>query len=92
VVARRDIEEIGILGETFLGRNFGLTFLGLLCLQRSVGCGLTKFVGRERQMEVLQHTAEQAKPGASQITAAKGEAASRASFSGLKLLPDDLLT
>ena len=29
-------------------------------LQRSAGRGLTKFVGREREMEALKHTAEQA--------------------------------
>ena len=75
-----------------LERNLGLTLLGRLRLQRSVGCGLTKFVGRECQMEVLQHTAEQATPAASQIAEAKGEVASRASFSGLKPLLDDLLT
>jgi hypothetical protein len=30
-------------------------------LQRSAGRGLTKFVGRQREMEVLKHAAEQAK-------------------------------
>ena len=30
-------------------------------LQRSAGRGLTKFVGREREMEALKHAAEQAK-------------------------------
>jgi len=32
-------------------------------LQRAVGRGLTKFVGREREMEALKHAAEQAKSG-----------------------------
>src|ERR1700730_636673 len=42
-------------------------------LQRSVGGGLTKFVGREREMEALRHAAEQAKSGHGQIVAAMAE-------------------
>ncbi len=42
-------------------------------LQRSAGRGLTKFVGREREMEALKHTAEQAKLGYGQIVAAVAE-------------------
>ena len=42
-------------------------------LQRSAGRGLTKFVGREREMEALKHAAEQAKPGRGQIVAAMAE-------------------
>src|SRR4029077_2899095 len=42
-------------------------------LQRSAGRGLTKFVGREREMEVLKHVAEQAKSGHGQIVAAMAE-------------------
>jgi predicted ATPase len=42
-------------------------------LQRSAGRGLTKFVGREREMEVLRHAAEQAKSGHGQIVAAMAE-------------------
>ena len=42
-------------------------------LQRSAGRGLTKFVGRERQMEALKHAAEQAKSGHGQIVAAMAE-------------------
>jgi hypothetical protein len=42
-------------------------------LQRSAGRGLTKFVGREREMEVLGHAAEQAKAGHGQIVAAMAE-------------------
>src|SRR6266851_800899 len=43
-------------------------------LQRAVGRGLTKFVGREREMEALKHVAEQAKGGRGQIAAAMAEA------------------
>ena len=42
-------------------------------LQRSAGRGLTKFVGREREMEALKHAAEQAKAGHGQIVAAMAE-------------------
>ena len=42
-------------------------------LQRSVGRGLTKFVGRERELEALRHAAEQAKSGRGQIVAAMAE-------------------
>jgi class 3 adenylate cyclase len=42
-------------------------------LQRAVGRGLTKFVGREREMEALKHAAEQAKSGRGQIVAAMAE-------------------
>ena len=43
-------------------------------LQRSAGRGLTKFVGREREMEALKHAAEQANAGRGQIVAAMAEA------------------
>jgi predicted ATPase/class 3 adenylate cyclase len=43
-------------------------------LQRSAGRGLTKFVGREREMEALRHAAEQAQAGRGQIVAAMAEA------------------
>jgi class 3 adenylate cyclase/predicted ATPase len=43
-------------------------------LQGSVGRGLTKFVGREREMEALRHAAEQAVSGRGQIVAAVAEA------------------
>src|SRR6185437_11538672 len=43
-------------------------------LQRSAGRGLTKFVGREREMEALRHAADQAKGGHGQIAAAMAEA------------------
>ncbi len=42
-------------------------------LQRAVGRGLTKFVGREREMEALKRAAEQAKSGRGQIVAAMAE-------------------
>ncbi len=43
-------------------------------LQRSAGRGLTKFVGRAREMDALKHAAEQAKAGHGQIVAAMAEA------------------
>ncbi len=42
-------------------------------LQRSAGRGLTKFVGRQREMEAMRHAAEQAKSGHGQIVAAMAE-------------------
>jgi class 3 adenylate cyclase/tetratricopeptide (TPR) repeat protein len=42
-------------------------------LQRAAGRGLTKFVGREREMEALTHAAELAKGGHGQIVAAMAE-------------------
>src|SRR5216683_3167881 len=42
-------------------------------LQRSAGRGLTKFVGREREIDALKHAAEQAKAGRGQIVAAVAE-------------------
>ena len=42
-------------------------------LQRAAGRGLTKFVGREREMEALKHAADQAKSGRGQIVAAMAE-------------------
>ena len=43
-------------------------------LQRSAGRGLTKFVGREREMEALRHSAGLAQSGHGQIVAAMAEA------------------
>jgi predicted ATPase len=43
-------------------------------LQRSAGRGLTKFVGREREMEALKRAAEQARSGRGQIAATIAEA------------------
>jgi predicted ATPase/class 3 adenylate cyclase len=42
-------------------------------LQRAVGRGLVKFVGRQREMDILKHAAEQAKSGHGQIVAAMAE-------------------
>ena len=42
-------------------------------LQRAVGRGLTKFVGRQREMEALKHALEQARAGRGQIVAAMAE-------------------
>src|ERR1035437_6479376 len=42
-------------------------------LQRSAGRGLTKFVGRQREMDAMKAAAEQAKTGHGQIVAAMGE-------------------
>src|SRR5262249_20738255 len=43
-------------------------------LQRAAGRGLTKFVGREREMEAMRHAAELARGGHGQIVAAVAEA------------------
>ena len=55
---------------------FEVTGLGPLRtrLQRSAGRGLTKFVGREREMETLTRAAEQARAGHGQIVATVAEA------------------
>jgi predicted ATPase len=42
-------------------------------LQRASGRGLTKFVGREREMDALKHAAELARQGHGQIVAAMAE-------------------
>jgi class 3 adenylate cyclase/tetratricopeptide (TPR) repeat protein len=42
-------------------------------LQRAAARGYTKFVGREREMETLQHAGEQAKAGRGQIVAVVAE-------------------
>jgi tetratricopeptide (TPR) repeat protein len=54
---------------------FQVTGLGPLRtrLQRAVGRGLTKFVGRQREMEALGHALEQARAGHGQIVAAMAE-------------------
>ncbi len=43
-------------------------------LQRSAGHGLSKFVGRQREMAAMKHAAEQAKAGHGQMVAAIAEA------------------
>jgi len=54
---------------------YEVTGLGALRtrLQRSAGRGLTKFVGREREMSGLKHAAEQARLGHGQIVAVMAE-------------------
>jgi len=54
---------------------YEVTGLGALRtrLQRSAGRGLTRFVGRKREMEALKHAAEQAKAGCGQLVAAMAE-------------------
>src|SRR5450432_1513397 len=42
-------------------------------LQRATGRGLTKFVGREREMEALKHAAQQAEKERGQIVAAMAD-------------------
>jgi predicted ATPase len=42
-------------------------------LQRAVGRGLTKFVGREREMEAMRHVAELARQGRGQLVAAMAD-------------------
>src|SRR5208282_4918795 len=42
-------------------------------LQRSAGRGLSKFVGRQAEMDALKRAAEQAKAGRGQIVAAMAE-------------------
>ena len=55
---------------------FEVTGLGPLRtrLQRAVGRGLTKFIGRQRELDVLRQAAEQAKAGRGQLVAVVGEA------------------
>jgi class 3 adenylate cyclase/tetratricopeptide (TPR) repeat protein len=50
---------------------YEVTGLGLLRtrLQRAAALGLTKFVGRQREMDALKHAAEQAQAGRGQIVA-----------------------
>ena len=43
-------------------------------LQRSAGRGLTKFVGRQREIDAMKHAAEQREAGHGQIVAAMAEA------------------
>jgi hypothetical protein len=64
-----------IKGVSELVNVYEVTGLGPLRtrLQRSAGRGLTKFVGREREMEALKHAAEHAKSGHGQIVAAMAE-------------------
>jgi class 3 adenylate cyclase/tetratricopeptide (TPR) repeat protein len=60
-----------IKGVTDPVELFEVTGLGPLRtrLQRAAGRGLTKFVGRQREMDALKHAAEQARAGRGQIVA-----------------------
>src|SRR5216683_2135057 len=64
-----------VKGLSELVNVYEVTGLGPLRtrLQRAAGRGLTKFVGRQREMEALKHAAEQAKGGRGQIVAAMAE-------------------
>ena len=64
-----------IKGVSELVELFEVTGLGLLRtrLQRAAGRGLTKFVGRGREMEALRHAAALALEGRGQIVAAMAE-------------------
>jgi class 3 adenylate cyclase len=64
-----------VKGVTDLVNVYEATGLGPLRtrLQHAAGRGLTKFVGREREMEALRHAAEQAKARRGQIVAATAE-------------------
>jgi class 3 adenylate cyclase/uncharacterized protein YcbX len=65
-----------VKGVSDLINVFEVTGLGALRtrLQRSVGRGLTRFVGREKEMEALRAASEQARAGHGQIAAAIAEA------------------
>src|SRR5258708_17930419 len=64
-----------VKGLSELVNVYEVTGLGPLRtrLQRSAGRGLTKFVGREREIEALKHAAELARQGHGQIVAAMAE-------------------
>jgi len=72
----RDLGPTRVKGVSELINIFEVIGLGPLRtrLQRSVGRGLTKFVGREREMDTLKRTAELARTGHGQIVAAIAEA------------------
>jgi class 3 adenylate cyclase/uncharacterized protein YcbX/ribosomal protein L40E len=72
----KDLGPTRVKGVSELINVFEVTGLGPLRtrLQRSAGRGLTKFVGREREMEALKRAAEQARSGHGQIVAAMAEA------------------
>src|ERR1700686_549533 len=65
-----------VKGVTEAVNVYEVTGLGPLRtrLQRSAGRGLSKFVGREREMEALKRAAEQASAGRGQLVAAMAEA------------------
>jgi class 3 adenylate cyclase/tetratricopeptide (TPR) repeat protein len=65
-----------VRGVSELINVFEVTGVGPLRtrLQRSAGRGLTKFVGRSREIDTMKHAAEQARAGHGQIVAAMAEA------------------
>src|SRR6266849_3134586 len=65
-----------VKGLSELVNVYEVTGLGPLRtrLQRAAGRGLTKFIGREREIEALKHAAELARQGHGQIVAAMAEA------------------
>jgi class 3 adenylate cyclase/tetratricopeptide (TPR) repeat protein len=67
----RGLGPTKIKGVSELVELFEVTGLGPLRtrLQRAAARGLTKFVGREREMDALKHGAEQARVGRGQIVA-----------------------
>ena len=73
--ALKSLGPVRIKGITEPVKVYEVTGLGSprTRLQRSAGRGLTKFVGRKREMEALKHAAEQAKGGRGQIVAAMAE-------------------
>ena len=74
--ALKPLGQARIKGVTEPVSIYEVTGLGPLRtrLQRSAGRGLTKFVGRQREMDAMKHAAEQAKAGHGQIVAAIAEA------------------
>ena len=72
----RPLGPARVKGATEPVNLYEVTGLGPLRtrLQRSAGRGLTKFVGRRREMDAMKHAAEQAKAGHGQIVAAMAEA------------------
>jgi class 3 adenylate cyclase len=72
----KDLGPTRVKGVSELINVFEVTGLGPLRtrLQRSARRGLTKFVGREREMAALKAAAEQARAGHGQIVAAMAEA------------------
>jgi class 3 adenylate cyclase len=67
----RGLGPTRIKGVSEPAELFEVTGLGPLRtrLQRAAGRGLTKFVGRQREMDTLRHVAEQARVGRGQIVA-----------------------
>ena len=72
----RSLGATKVKGVTEPVAVFEVTGLGPLRtrLQRAAGRGLTKFVGRQREMESLEHAARLAQAGQGQIVAAVAEA------------------